>query len=891
MGDLLMSLLMEYQDIFGQLDGVLEEAAAGENLVAVLDGARAPATESALWALGRRAAQTGATVLDVTGSPGEQHVPYAMSARLRHSLRATGNAGDAEATGGAPVLVALVDLEFADVESLRELPRMAEAVPGRPLVIVLGGEPRPGRAASAMLRELIDGPRVRRIRLESQPREGVESVPASRGEPACGAREAAIRHAPAGGRRASIEPIPDAAAGGSARPWFRQAIAGCLHRMGLPATRVVQGAAVLGEATDIGLLSRLCRIDPKTSRHLVRELNAAGVLHGTRFRHEEIRSAILDELPVDEAVSQRHRAARLLYESGARSHTVANLLMAAGPLPEEWALSVLQDAARQLPAHRRSTLAVEYLQFAGECCADPSRRYALKIRIAELLRYVDPAAADARFLALKGPILAGKVAPEEALRVADALLWSLRSADAVEIVGHVAAEHDADRLGEAWQLTRLRVAAGSPGLMSPLGLTAPAPRSGDSAVVDGPRSAELRAAEALTAALAQRVDRDVVAQAEQILREESRGGEGPFEAVSDAILALVYADLIDSAAAWCDRLVAEARERDEPVRAAWLGSLGALVALRKGQLDSAIEQAEEFLAFMSGHGWNAQVGLALATLVEAHTATGNHAAAAECLGRPVHPALFETRSGLHYLYARGRHHLAADCPHAALADFTACGERMALWNIDTPALVPWRLGAARGWLRLGRRDRAAALAEEQAAGLGPELPRAYGLTLRCLAATMPVDARLPLLEKALGMLQIGNDRYESAGVLADLSETYQALGNDTHARTAARRARRIAKICHGEEPVAATAPAQAPAAEPGEAQRADRDDQFARLSDSERRVAVLAAAGYSNREIAGRIYVTVSTVEQHLTRVYRKLGIRRREELPMDIRVYAADTA
>ncbi|MYS86801.1 helix-turn-helix transcriptional regulator [Embleya scabrispora] len=884
-----MSLLVEYQDIFGQLDDVLAEAAAGESLLAVVDGARAPDTKSALWALGRRAAQAGATVLDVTGSPGEQHVPYAMLGRLRHSLGAIGATVDAAVVEGAPVLVAIADVEFADVESLRGLPRLAEAVPGRPLVFVLGGDPLPGRATSAALRELIDGPQVRRIRLETQLREGVESVRAARFEPVGRTHPAAIRHTPAGGRPASVETIPDAAAGASARTGLRQAIAGCLHRMGLPATRVVQGVAVLGEAADIGLLSRLCGIDPKTSRHLVRELNAAGVLHGTRFRHEEIRSAVLDELPVDEAAFQRHRAARLLYESGARSHTVANLLMAAGPLPEEWALSALQDAARQVPAHRRSTLAVEYLRFAGECCLDPSRRYALKIRIAELLRLVDPAAADARFLALKGPILAGKVAPDEALRVADALLWSLRSADAVEIVAHVAAGHDVARLGEAWQLTRLRVAAGSPGLASVLGLTAPAPRSGDPAAVEGPRSAELRAAEALTAALGQRVDRDVMAQAEQVLREESRGGGGSFEAVADAILALVHADLIDSAAAWCERLVAEAR--DEPVRTAWLGSLGALVALRKGQLDSAIEQAESFLAFMSGHGWNAQVGLALATLVEAHTATGNHAAAAECLGRPVHPALFETRSGLHYLYARGIHHLAADRPHAALADFTACGERMALWHIDTPALVPWRLGAARGWLRLGRRDRAAALAEEQAAGLGPELPRAYGLTLRCLAATMPVDARLPLLEKALGMLQIGNDRYESAGVLADLSETYQALGNDTHARTAARRARRIAKICHGEEPVAATPPAQVPTAEPGEAQRADRDDQFARLSESERRVAVLAAAGYSNREIAGRIYVTVSTVEQHLTRVYRKLGIRRREELPMDIRVYAADTA
>lgn len=52
------------------------------------------------------------------------------------------------------------------------------------------------------------------------------------------------------------------------------------------------------------------------------------------------------------------------------------------------------------------------------------------------------------------------------------------------------------------------------------------------------------------------------------------------------------------------------------------------------------------------------------------------------------------------------------------------------------------------------------------------------------------------------------------------------------------------------------------------------------LSESERRVATLAARGFSNRQIATRLLITVSTVEQHLTRAYRKLGITRRQQLP-----------
>lgn len=52
------------------------------------------------------------------------------------------------------------------------------------------------------------------------------------------------------------------------------------------------------------------------------------------------------------------------------------------------------------------------------------------------------------------------------------------------------------------------------------------------------------------------------------------------------------------------------------------------------------------------------------------------------------------------------------------------------------------------------------------------------------------------------------------------------------------------------------------------------------LTPSERRVADLAAAGHTNREIAQSLFVTRKTVESHLRQTYMKLGIRSREELP-----------
>jgi DNA-binding CsgD family transcriptional regulator len=51
------------------------------------------------------------------------------------------------------------------------------------------------------------------------------------------------------------------------------------------------------------------------------------------------------------------------------------------------------------------------------------------------------------------------------------------------------------------------------------------------------------------------------------------------------------------------------------------------------------------------------------------------------------------------------------------------------------------------------------------------------------------------------------------------------------------------------------------------------------LTDTERRVARLVVEGRTNREVAAELFVTVATVEAHLTRIYRKLGIRSRTAL------------
>lgn len=55
------------------------------------------------------------------------------------------------------------------------------------------------------------------------------------------------------------------------------------------------------------------------------------------------------------------------------------------------------------------------------------------------------------------------------------------------------------------------------------------------------------------------------------------------------------------------------------------------------------------------------------------------------------------------------------------------------------------------------------------------------------------------------------------------------------------------------------------------------------LTSAERRVANLAAAGLSNRQIAQHLFITQATVETHLRHAFGKLGVTSRAGLPAQL--------
>ena len=118
---------------------------------------------------------------------------------------------------------------------------------------------------------------------------------------------------------------------------------------------------------------------------------------------------------------------------------------------------------------------------------------------------------------------------------------------------------------------------------------------------------------------------------------------------------------------------------------------------------------------------------------------------------------------------------------------------------------------------------------------------------------------------------------ERAHSLCDLGAALRRAGQRASAREPLAGALDLAARC-GARPLAARAREELTAA--GARPRRQWRTGVEALTPGELRVARLAAAGQTNREIALALYVTLKTVEGHLARGYAKLGITGRAELP-----------
>jgi DNA-binding CsgD family transcriptional regulator len=281
----------------------------------------------------------------------------------------------------------------------------------------------------------------------------------------------------------------------------------------------------------------------------------------------------------------------------------------------------------------------------------------------------------------------------------------------------------------------------------------------------------------------------------------------------------------------------------------------------------------------AAHGWLAQIlvergavdeAAELLDAVEATVAADAFSRAPLLRGR----ALVEA--------ARGDH-------RAALAHALELGAALAAFgHTNPPASYPaWRSLAALEQHALGETQDALALAQEEV-----ELARAWrvastlGRALRIRGLIEGGDAGIGLVREAVAVLEPSPARLEHAYALADLGAALRRANHRAEAREHLRNALELAQRS-GATLLAERAHEELIAT--GARPRRIVQTGAAALTPSERRIAAMAAEGLSNREIAQALFVTLRTVEMHLSNAFRKLGVSSRTQLAAALTAPAED--
>ncbi|WP_322754489.1 LuxR C-terminal-related transcriptional regulator [Frankia sp. Cas3] len=641
-----------------------------------------------------------------------------------------------------------------------------------------------------------------------------------------------------------------------------------------PIRQGARALAVLGDFGSARLLGRLIDVDIRSANYIVDTLEEVGLVADGRIRHSAIQTSLLLDPAFVDLPDMQLRAARALQEVGAPAPVVGNYILAAGRAEGSWAVTELQEAAEEALTNHQLELAGRLLELADRSNMSGPQGAAVKARLVDVVWRRDPAEACRHFTELLAYAREGHLSTRAAASLIRRLVWHGRLAEAEEVLRLLSNIFQRKPDSESdLPATLLWLFFFCPALVPAKALLAPA--GGLESLAAGARSRPwVQAAVQLPALLAQQRREEIFAVVEKIVCD-SVGDRMETEATELAIAALDMADATKRTAALLTRLTDEGDRPLSPILRASGALIRAKAALRRGDLLGAHEFASAALTRMPQLGWGLAVGEPLSILLHVLTEMGRQSEAAELLVRPVPEAIYGTRFGLLYLRARGRYHLSGGRFHTALSDFLAYKETLDEWNMDLPYL-PWRTDAAEAYLGLGELATAKDLVENQLGLLGSGAPRHRAISLRILSATVEPRHRPELLRESAGLLEADGDLLELAYSLAELGRVYQMLGERGLAKRTRDRAWRYAGHCHAE---ALRRRLSARSDSHHSSITAVPFAHAARLSDAERRVVTLAAEHYTNREIADKLYITVSTVEQHLTRAYRKLNIRNRQAL------------
>lgn len=655
-----------------------------------------------------------------------------------------------------------------------------------------------------------------------------------------------------------------------------------MSQLSAGSTELARAVSVLGSDVNPSEAAALAGLGPADADRAARALIRAGVLvdeGGLSFGHPIVREACYADLGSHGRESRHTAAARLLEERGAAPERVAAHLLQIPDGAGRWIVPGLRHAADVAMARGAPDVAATYLRRALIEASGDDRVEILHALGRAEQRCFDFSASEHLLEAYRLAV-PGKRA-RLALDAAFALMTPLRVGDAIALLEETLAEtHSGER--EACLLLEATIVADRIWLGEAVGVPEELPAGethGERALLASLSAAQATRAEPIEAALemARR------GWSDGLLAEE----EGPDSLPAGfAIGAMMYGDAYEETIAWCTQRRDQARHHATATQYIMSVALRSYTQYRRGDIGEALADARELIA--GGKG-----GTLAVSFVKEQAGSYPHPIAMIYLIDPLIEGgdLDELDSALDawglqgdippkigldsLLERRGKLRIARGDVERGLEDLLEAGRRVD-WNPNPAQFGSWRSHAGLALAGLGRREEARELIDEEAElARRVGLPRQIAINQRAAALIAePTDLRG--LEEAANTAASASAKLEEARALTDLGAATRRSGKRVEARRILHHALDLATRCRA--PVLSERARQELQATGGRVRRAALSGPES-LTPSERRVATMAAEGRSNRQIAQELFLTVRTIEMHLSNAYTKLEIGSRRDL------------
>ncbi|MEU9790152.1 AAA family ATPase [Streptomyces sparsogenes] len=799
-----------------------------------------------------------------------------------------------------PLVLVLDDAHWCDERSLRWLDFLLRRADDLPLLVVLAQRTEAEPAAPGALADLAAQPRSTAIRLEPLTEEGIAEMvgrafPAP-ADPAFVERAAAVSGgnplmltkllaelrargaSPDGNGLAAVAEVGQGVVGSSVRA--------LLDRLRPWARDVATAIAVLGEE-DVDHVGALAGVPAAMVEEALAALRRAEVVADdrTELTHDVVRSAVLDSAAAEELGELRARAALLLSDAGRPAEEVAGQLLLVPAVDQPWMRRVLREAAAGAESRGAPEAAARYLYRVLE--AEPESVSA-RAQLARSLAEINPPEAIALLEEALALAVDVRVRATLAVQLGMACLTVQRAPAAVRVLGEVLdtleaelgpdpdpADHELRALVQSVLLIT--------GCDEKATITAVRGRFARMAAPAGdtPAQRQTLAMMSVLTAMDGRSAERAVRQARRAQR--SRDAESGTLPLIFSAFTLGLADEARDSLEGLDRALRHSQEN----AAVWTYVLGlstrALVRHAMGEITDALADAQTAVEIIAEERWNGHVTMPQTALATALVDRGEPERAEALLDRIARPNLDGFVLEYHwYLMARARARWALGDREAALGLLLDCGRSLEETGFTNPAFAPWWAEAACVLAELKRPEEAGDLVE-WGSGLARRwgTPRALGLAALAQGVTAEGRRGVELLGRAVELLSRSPARAEHARAEYLLGGALLEAGDPRGARERLRTAADLAWRCGA---LALAKEARRRLVASGGRMREITASPVDLLTGMERTVAQLAAGGAGNREIAESLFVTVRTVEMHLTSVYRKLSVGQRGELGAALR-------